>query len=649
MVLLPILIASFFMVADLRHFYQVYTTMSKADVLGSIATKANSLVHEVQRERGASALYLDSKGKKFESEMLRQRRITDQVLNAYYTDISMLQEKIESADMHALISQIRSSLSRLSSIRNEVSSQRIKASAAVDYYTQTNKYLLDISSLISTLVNDAEFSNLVSAYVNFLESKERAGIERAVLSSIFAKDEASAGDIEKFVTLLAEQNTYLDVYEGFVSKDVERDINSLLSGESISEVKRIRDQVLHNNSGSGFNVDPTYWFRMASNRIDRLKDAEVILSTQVLEYISQARAAALSDLLGLVIIAVVSVTGMLIVVGYLLKRINWQIRVLTAAMLKIREHSDLTSRAESGSRDELGKLAIDFNAMVVALGGLASSVGEASRDLSGMVSEIHAVSDSVNSEVQSGLAQADSVAVAVSQMEAAVQGVVETSSNTAHKSRAAHAAATEGEKLVTAATRVMQRLSGEMSGSMQVIEQVAADSKDIGGVLDVINGIAEQTNLLALNAAIEAARAGEQGRGFAVVADEVRTLASKTAESTLQIQSMIEQLQGRSELAVRSMTDSKACAAETASSFDQILTQLKEITHQSSQVSDMNIQNATATEQQSATVDDINSNVIDIQSRYHQANASVSRLKTTSLSLGSVASRLSGEVSQFVV
>jgi len=647
MVLMPMLVAAFFMVSSLWQSFQTVGTLNQAEALERLATSANALVHELQKERGASALFLSSGGKRFRSELSSQRRTTQQMLNDYQQQVLVASDAVDSGQLQAQLNRLNSKLSRLDGIRQGASALSIPTAEAIGFYTALNAELLKLNGLMSTLVDDVPLSNRVSAYLNFLQSKERAGIERAVLSGVFANGQFTPASYQRFVTLLAEQNSYFKVYRSFVHDSLAQQVSSIVSGNAVSEVERIRQLALAQSAAQ--YPDAADWFRLSTERINKLKEAEDVLAEDVLAYVEQARGDAVSSLVLMLVVAVVSALVTVLVVSMQLRMISRQISSLGQAMSRIREQSDLTSRAESHTQDELGQLAVDFNEMVLALAALATNVGKASRELSGMVSEIHTVSHEVNDEVQSGLLQTDQVAAAVNEMEAAVQDVARNSSSTADQSQAAHTAANEGERLVEQANRNMQTLSQEITQSMDVIQQVAADSEEIGGVLDVINGVAEQTNLLALNAAIEAARAGEQGRGFAVVADEVRTLAQKTAQSTSQIQAMIERLQGRSRQAVSAMTDSQSCATETASSFDDILDQLRNITMQSSQVSDMNLQNAAATEQQSATVDEINGNVADIQQRYHRANDSVARLKSTSDSLDQVAEQLSEDVRRFIV
>ena len=205
------------------------------------------------------------------------------------------------------------------------------------------------------------------------------------------------------------------------------------------------------------------------------------------------------------------------------------------------------------------------------------------------------------------------------------------------------------KRLITVSNSLIKQLANEIDHSKHIIQLVADDSNEIGGILDVINGVTDQTNLLALNAAIEAARAGEQGRGFAVVADEVRSLAKKTADSTARIKTMIEQLQSRSQQAVQAMLSSQETTNRTVVDFKSVLVQLENITSQSSQLSDMNLQNAAATEEQSATVDEVNRNITNIQQIYHSTNENAVLLKKTANALDSVAKLVEGEVSRFIV
>lgn len=205
----------------------------------------------------------------------------------------------------------------------------------------------------------------------------------------------------------------------------------------------------------------------------------------------------------------------------------------------------------------------------------------------------------------------------------------------------------DGRNVMQHTLKTIEALAQEVENSAQVISRLSEDSTQIGSVLDVIRGIAEQTNLLALNAAIEAARAGDQGRGFAIVADEVRTLASRTQASTLEIQSMIERLQTDASNAVKAMQQGQVQAQQGLSQAAQAENALQTISQSVTRINDMNIQIATAAEEQSSMAEEINRNIVNIS---QSADATAEGAKQTASAgdeLAKLAARLQNLVGQF--
>lgn len=234
---------------------------------------------------------------------------------------------------------------------------------------------------------------------------------------------------------------------------------------------------------------------------------------------------------------------------------------------------------------------------------------ESASRLAGSASEVNFDIGELIEEVESQRVQIDSVATAVNEMAASIQEVAQ---NTVNASNTATAAKTEVAAAALESTNAMgsiDQLNDEISRASEVIGRVKEESQQINSVLDVIRGIADQTNLLALNAAIEAARAGEQGRGFAVVADEVRTLATRTGDATNEIRSMIEALNSSVEDAVKVMQSASEQANKSEESVEQAAMSLGEIAGQVNTINDMNIQVAAATEEQSAVAEEINRNI----------------------------------------
>ena len=619
--------------------------MSKADAFSKVSVSASLLVHELQKERGASAGFLGSKGQKFRAELSAQRDATSKALAEYRVILDAFPAQTYPDSIRNAVREGSNQLARLDRMRDRVSAMDIPAVEAIGYYTGMNKLLLSLSSQLATLVDDPDILKKSSAYYYFLESKERAGIERAVMSNVFARDSFTSALKARFIGLVNSQNQFLKVFNDYATADEKSLLSSTLSGSAVDDVERYRDIAMKNESG--FNVEAATWFKAATARINLLRQVEETLASNLGEFIQEKQSDSFNQLLILAAIAISAVLVTLIVSTYLLRQISKQLFSLSDAMVQVSEHSDLTVTSLQISEDELGILARNFNNMVTHLKELTGRIDDASGHLLQTSSQMNQIAVNVNEEVQAGLDQTDTIAAAMHEMGSSVQEVANNCSAAADQANVTLNSAAQGRNQVDDANNVMKQLSFDIDDAMSVIRQVADDSNEIGGILDVIKGIAEQTNLLALNAAIEAARAGDQGRGFAVVADEVRGLAYQTQESTGKIEAMIEQLQTRSNRAVQVMEQSHSRTATTTESFSTVLDHLTGINSQASQVNDMNLQNAAATEQQSSTVDEININIQNIQNRYVQTNNNVSELNETAEVLNRLATNLSQEVSRF--
>ena len=313
------------------------------------------------------------------------------------------------------------------------------------------------------------------------------------------------------------------------------------------------------------------------------------------------------------------------------------------------EDGDLTVRIEARSEDEIGELVKWFNQFMEKLQGVVKDIVNSSIPLSELAQNLHQLTDDTNRTIDIQQTSASQAKDSVQAMNQSVENVAQSAAEAANAARDASGAAIDGQQVVDSTVNSIQQLATNVAETAEVIQRLEADSNQVGVVLDVIKGIAEQTNLLALNAAIEAARAGEQGRGFAVVADEVRTLASRTQQSTEEIQSTIEQLQGAARSAVTAMekgTERATASVETANKAGDSLTV---ITSTISRISEMNEQIASATEEQQSVAGTIVSHVDEIHQRTEETSSSSNKLASVSSELAQLAGHLSAIAKQFKV
>ncbi len=343
----------------------------------------------------------------------------------------------------------------------------------------------------------------------------------------------------------------------------------------------------------------------------------------------------------------VLVAGILLIVYILRRLVISRIYSLRTTMEEITRDSDLGRTLEVQSGDELGTLGMTFNRMLGKFRDSLLAVSGATRRLTEVSDHVAGVADNTLQAVIRQRTETDMVASAMHEMSATVQEVAGNAARTAQASLDADDEARAGVEIAGAASQAIEALIGEIGRVAEVVGRVENGSAQISEVLNVVTEIASQTNLLALNAAIEAARAGEQGRGFAVVADEVRTLAIRTQQSTENIQSMIQQLQLSVRDAVAAMDDARSRATLSAEQVVNASASLQTIAGAVAEISAMNMQIATAAEEQSAVAEEINRNVSTISDIADHTAQGADKTHSSSGDLVALAQELQNQVEQF--
>lgn len=353
----------------------------------------------------------------------------------------------------------------------------------------------------------------------------------------------------------------------------------------------------------------------------------------------------------IIVVSAITLVSLVVIIGLsilVMKRVNVAVQQLETSSELIAK-GDLTQRLHLGGNDEFSHIGESVNNIVTSFQHVVQTNRDSISQLARSAEESSAVSVQTKQNILTQQSQTEQIATAINEFTATVHEVAQSASSAAQASEQADQAAESGQSVVLESIQLIEKLSQEMQESVDSMHQLAQHSEEIGSVVDVIQGISEQTNLLALNAAIEAARAGEQGRGFAVVADEVRTLASRTQESTQEILQTIQRLQNGSRESTQRLEIGAQNAQSTVEKAREAGDALNLIKASVDQITAMNVQIATAAEQQSLVTEEINSNISSISEISNQTAVGAEQSSAATQELAELSELLNHEIEHYKV
>ncbi|MDH4128502.1 MAG: methyl-accepting chemotaxis protein [Spirochaetota bacterium] len=634
MLILPILGLLYFSVNGITDKFEITKEMDTLSELVNFSIKISNFVHESQKERGRTAIYFGYKGKSDEaqakSNLDKQKIDTNKKisnLKEHYMKIKNFINKLSTTEhgkqFVRLTNTAFNKLNKLNNIRESVNQSNISLQKAINYYTETNKSFLLIVEDLADISDNAKIAIKATGYANFLFSKEKAGIERAVLANTFANNRFEKEMFIKFSSLVAEQKLYIDMFLLMANEDVKNIYMSKMKDNVINEVDKMRQIAFEKANEGNFNIDSSFWFDKITTKINILKDIEDKLSANLQNEATQSKNKAQTDFLIYLIVTgvviIISVYLITIITRGISNQLGGEPNVIANIAEKVAE-GNLTLSFSNNGHKVTGVYAAMRN-MVENLKKIIHEISEVSSNLSASSEELNASAMNLSDGAQTQAASVEETSASTEELTSSIKQVSDHANTMQDKSN---------QSLNDA--KVYKQSLNKVSEEML---NISSSTEKIGDIIRVINDIADQTNLLSLNAAIEAARAGEHGKGFAVVAEAISTLANRSAESTKQIEKLIAD-------SVTRINQGVASVKNSSESFNSII---KAIEDNNNIVNDIS---ASMGEQHKGS-EQIQKATEEINNQTQNVSASAEQMAGSTSELHNLAERLNQIVQTFVI
>ncbi len=557
--IVPLLALVYFTSHQMIHSLEYKNKLEQTQNLVTFSKKISLLIHETQKERGVSAGYVGSHGQKFKDLLPAQREETDkrkkefeQFIQTFdFTPYPLLKKHT---------TQINNYLNMLKTKRTLISTLSIPLKDAVSYYSNMNSTLLKAVSEIAKQSPSNEITKMLVGYTSFLKAKERAGIERAVLSGVFAKNSFPQGYYQKFIKLVSLQNAYIDTFKSISAKKTIDFYEKKMKDPSVTEVNRLRAIASQKANTGNFGVDSVHWFKTITKKINLLKEVDDKIANDISKKLETLSSSSLNT----TIIGILAILFASILTFIINKDIDSRIKNLRNTINDIADKKDFSKEVQITSQDEFSDIQKSLRHLVESVREALTQAKESSLENGNMSKELVNIFENISKNIQDETTVVASISQSSKKLENILLETKEEADETKIQTQSAKQKLEEAKEVISNTITKIQSNAQIEQDLAQKLNILSSDAEQVKGVLSIIGDIADQTNLLALNAAIEAARAGEHGRGFAVVADEVRQLAEKTQKSLVEINATISVI-------VQAIMDSSQTMNANISNIDTLI------------------------------------------------------------------------------